>query len=302
VQLSTELMQTLESALGRSDGTAEPLEGGITNRNFRMRFGSSEYVVRLCGKETERLGIDRAAEVQATRFAHTVGVAPEVVAFVPEHDCVVTRWVPGRPATPEEVRDPGRLRRIGQALRAVHRGPELPVKFNTFRLAESYREQTVARGGTVPAAYESIRALMGRIESVLTGEEHRPVPCHNDLLTANFLVGPGEALNIVDWEYAGMGDRYFDLGNLAVNNGLDEEDEQRLLAAYWDEPPDERRRAALSLMRLVSDFREATWGMVQGVVSELDFDFAGYMTQHFDRLLGAAEDPRLERWLDAAAS
>ncbi len=302
MRLSSELMETLERALGPAEGVGVPLEGGITNRNLCMRFGDAEYVVRLCGKETSRLGIDRDSEVRATRHAHELGLAPEVVLFLPEHDCVVTRWVPGRPATPEELRRPEWTARIAAALRAVHGSPALPARFDTFRLAQSYREQTEARGGAVPPGFEAARAVMARVEAVLTGSEHEPVPCHNDLLTANFLIGEDGELTIVDWEYAGMGDRYFDLGNLAVNNGFAEADDRRLLEAYWEEPVSERRAATLALMRLVSDYREATWGMVQGVLSELDFDFASYADKHFSRLLIAAADPRLERWLDAASS
>ncbi len=302
MRLSTELMETLERALGPGDGEAVALEGGITNRNLRMRFGDGDYVVRLCGKETSRLGIDRDSEVQATRHAHELGFAPEVALYLPEHDCVVTRWVAGRPAAPEELRAPEGVARVALALRAVHRGPPLPTSFDTFRLARSYRDQTTARGGAVPAAFGAVSAVMARIEAVLTGPEHQPVPCHNDLLTANFLIGDHGGVTIVDWEYAGMGDRYFDLGNLAVNNGFGEEDDRRLLEAYWGEPVSERRAATQALMRLVSDYREATWGMVQGVLSELDFDFGAYADKHFDRLLTAAADPRLEGWLDAASS
>jgi hypothetical protein len=55
-------------------------------------------------------------------------------------------------------------------------------------------------------------------------------------------------------------------------------------------------------MRIMSDAREAAWGVVQGVISELDFDFAAYAMKHFDRLSAAAADPRLEEWLRAAAA
>ncbi len=78
---------------------------------------------------------------------------------------------------------------------------------------------------------------------------------------------------IVDWEYAGMGDPFFDLGNFAVNNELDDADADRLLEAYFGEPATPRRQAALNLFRFMSDFREAMWGVVQTSVSELDFDF-----------------------------
>ena len=61
------------------------------------------------------------------------------------------------------------------------------------------------------------------------------MPCHNDLLPAN-LIHDGEAMRIVDWEYAGMGNRYFDLGNLSVNNRFNEAGDEWLLECYWGEP------------------------------------------------------------------
>ena len=112
----------------------------------------------------------------------------------------------------------------------------------------------------------------------MSGPEHDPVPCHNDLLAANFIRG-AEQLWIVDWEYAGMGDRYFDLANFAVNNELGEAGELNLLEAYFAESPSARRVATLRLMKFMSDFREAMWGVVQTALSELDFDFQAYARQ-----------------------
>jgi thiamine kinase-like enzyme len=294
-------MQTLERALGPHTGSPVALDGGITNRNLQMCFGGALYVVRLCGKETGLLGIDRDSEVRATRAAHGLAIAPEVVLFLPDDGCVVTRWVAGVPARAEQLREPARLAEVARALRAFHCSDPLPTTFDAFRLVESYRTQTLARGGTVPAGFEEATALAGRIEAALHHPEHDPVPCHNDLLTANFLL-TAEGIRIVDWEYAGMGDRYFDLGNLAVNNELDDGDGLLLLEQYWGEPADARREAALALMRIISDYREAAWGMVQGVLSELDFDYAEYAHRHLSRLLENASDPRLERWLDAASA
>ncbi len=154
----------------------------------------------------------------------------------------------------------------------------------------------------MPAELERAMALVRRIASVLP--LHEPVPCHDDLLASNLLRpagGAGEIL-IVDWEYAGMGHRLFDLGNLAVNNGFDDAAEEALLAAYFGEPVSPARRAALSLMRIMSDSREAAWGLVQSVISVLDFDFSAYARRHFARLQAASTDPRLEGWLSAAAA
>ena len=109
------------------------------------------------------------------------------------------------------------------------------------------------------------------------------VPCHNDLQNANFL-HDGVRLRIVDWEYAGMGDPFFDLGNFAANHELGEEAERSLLEAYSGDTG-EGALSTLHDMRFMSDFREAMWGVVQQAISELDFDFAVYADEHFARAL-----------------
>jgi thiamine kinase-like enzyme len=136
----------------------------------------------------------------------------------------------------------------------------------------------------VPSAYERAKELADQIERRRSRAPLRP--CHNDLLNANF-IDDGVRLWLVDWEYAGMGDPFFDLGNFAVNHELTEESERALLSAYGSDDAE-----ALVLMRFMSDFREAMWGVVQLAISELDFDFAAYAEEHFERLARTAAEPR----------
>jgi thiamine kinase-like enzyme len=291
------LLDELEPVLGERRGEPLALDGGITNRNYRVAMGGEDYVLRICGKDTAVLGIDRDAECEATMAAARIGVGPDVVLYRPDLEVLVTRWVEGRPATSDDVRDA--VENIAVALRGVHGGPPLPTRFDSFVLVVEYRDEIRERGGADPPGFHEAAAAAARIQAALTGHDHEAVPCHNDLLSGNFLVG-GDRIRIVDWEYAGMGDRFFDLGNLAVNNAFEAADEERLIAAYFGEPS-ARRLAALRLMRVMSDFREAMWGAVQDVVSELDFDYARYRDEHFERLLATIRAPEFERSLADAA-
>jgi thiamine kinase-like enzyme len=295
----SESLERLAPLLGELEGEPVPLDGGITNRNFRVRLGGRKLVVRLPGKDTSLLGIDREAEREANECAARAGVAPQVAALLENPPCLVTHFIEGETMGAEALREPAALARVAAALRAVHGCEPVATTFSAFRVVKDYAEKAKARGGEVPAAYERSHPTATKIEAALRRRPHESVLCHNDLLAANFIDSPG-GLRIVDWEYAGMGDRYFDLGNFAVNNELSDEQEEALLAAYFDEPASAGQLAALRLMRFMSDFREAMWGVLQGTLSDLEFDFAEYAAKHFDRLGGAEADPRFEVLLEEA--
>ncbi len=276
--------------------TLSALTGGITNRNFLVDVAGSadRYVVRLAGNDTHLLGISREVEHAATVAAAGVGVGPEVTAFIRPEGYLVTRFIEGTPVSDDAVHQATTIARVADSIRRVHGGPAIPGLFVPFRIVEAYRALAADRGVAIPAEYALAQAVRQRIERALV---ERPIdlrPCHNDLLNANF-IDDGQRIRIVDWEYAGMGDPFFDLGNFSVNNGLTL-DEDRLLLSSYDgvADPAPERAARLALMRVVSDFREAMWGVLQQGISSLDVDFVAYAGEHFDRLLATAATPAFE--------
>jgi len=262
--------------------SVERLGGGITNHNFKVVAGGQKFVLRIGGKDTELLGIDRSVEHEATLAAARLGLGPEVVAFVEPEGYLVTRFVDGETGKVTVAEAAALLARL-------HAAPPITGAFDPFRVVEAYAATAASRGVAPTAAYTMAKAIADRIER-RRGRQIL-VPCHNDLLAANF-VGAADRTWIVDWEYAGMGDRAFDLANFAVNNGLDEAGDAELLEAYGGADA-----GAHVLMRFMSDFREAMWGVVQEAIAELDFDFAAYADDHFDRLEATADEPRFARAL-----
>jgi thiamine kinase-like enzyme len=263
----------------------EPLGGGITNHNFKVATGGETFVLRIGGKDTELLGIDRAAEHEATLAAAQIGVGPEVVGFLEPEGYLVTRFIDGRTVAADELRSPALLREVAATLQAIHSMGSLRARFDSFRVVETYRETAADRGVTT-ADYDWAHETAAEIERERGAQPL--VPCHNDLLNANFL-HDGERLRIVDWEYAGMGDAFFDLANFSINHELSDEGNAVLLDAYAGELREEDVRA-LRQMRFMSDFREAMWGVVQQAISELEFDFVAYADEHFARLRRSAAE------------
>lgn len=277
--------------------TLTALSGGITNRNFRVDADGTDqrWVIRLAGNDTHLLGISREVEHAATVAAAGVGVGPEVTAFIRPEGYLVTRFIVGEPVSAEAVHHPDTLRRVADSLRRIHDGPAIPGLFVPLRIVEAYRALAVARGVPIPPEYDRATDAARRIERALLADPIEPRPCHNDLLNANF-IDDGRRIRIIDWEYAGMGDPFFDLGNFSINHELESDEDVLFLEAY-DGSIDPRRLARLTLMRVVSDFREAMWGVLQQGVSTLDVDFVAYAAGSFDRLLRNASTPRFEHAL-----
>lgn len=293
---------SLEEALARvpqwagvSNWQITLLTEGITNQNYRVDLDGESFVLRIAGANTELLGIDRHNEYAAHQAAAAQGIAPEILCFIEPEGYIVSRFIAGRPVPPEEMAQPQNIRQVAALLRQVHMLPAIPGVFSPFRVVEDYMQTAQQYGVAFPANFDWLLARMRDIEAAFLRDPFVPCPCHNDLLNANFL-HDGQ-MRILDWEYAGMGDCFFDLANFSVNHSFGDEHDRLLLTAYFDEAIP-ARLARLKLMKIMSDFREAMWGMVQIGISQLDFDFREYADKHFNRMTENFTDPRCGQWLE----
>ena len=270
------------------------LRGGITNHNYRVDVGGKSNVLRISRDNTELLGINRDHEYRTQVIASELGIAPEAVYFDEENGYLVTRFIEGRHLSLEEMREPKNLQQVVDTLHNIHALPTFPGTFSAFQVVRDYAEIAKQYNVTFPQNFSWLFQEMKDAEAALSNQPLISRPCHNDLLNGNFLLG--DKLYILDWEYAGMGDVFFDLANFCNNHELSEHESRFLLNCYF-ESSTPRHEAHLNIMKIMSDFREAMWGLVQIGISNLDFDFGAYANKHFDRLTQNISNPNWEQWL-----
>jgi aminoglycoside phosphotransferase (APT) family kinase protein len=273
----------------------EILAHGITNSNYVVDLGDERVVVRVPGNDTHLLGIDRSNEIVAGGLAAAIGVGPEVLATDEATGCIVFRFIDGRPISASELSEEPMLREFAETLRLVHHAGTAPTIWNPYEVIRDHRD--VAKVRSVEAPFEAVIAfeVLARIE---TARPFRPrVLGHNDLLNANFLFD--DRLRIVDWEYAGMSDPFFDLANVSVNNGFPVDAEITLLRHYFGDVS-EPVTSTLHVMQIVSELREAMWGVVQMAISSLEVDFTTYARDRGEHALVLARDGDLDEHLDLA--
>ena len=273
----------------------EELTGGITNKNYKITADGDCFVLRLGGNETQFLGIDRRNEYECSLLASQIGVAPEPTAFLEPEGYILARFISGKGIPVEEIGSEENIRGVVESMKAYHGLKFFPGSFSPFRVAEEYAKTAKGFNVKLPDKMDWYLEKSLEIEHAIYREPLQPRPCHNDLLNGNF-IDDGTRVRILDWEYAGMGDIFFDLGNFAVQHEFNDEQDEILLRAYFGSPT-ASQRAHQKLMKIMSDLREAMWAQVQRGVSKLDFDYEGYGQKYFERFEENTSGNDYNAWL-----
>ena len=280
IEHTTELLNKEFPSWGRF--SLSPISGGLTNQNLLIENSSGEkFVARLPGENTELFGIDRQREYEISRVAWEIGIAPEPIAFLVDREILITRFIQ---AESIDTTDSVSIQLVAKLLKQLHSAPTVSGEFHLPTVINEYIE-TANRYEVVhpPQLHEALDFS----EKIIDSCARYPrtfVPCHNDLIAANFLQN-NDQIYLLDWEYAGMGDPFVDLGNCAANFCMDDATCFIFMESYLGRRPSENDISQLHLLRVLSDLREALWSYVQVGVSSLDVDFNAYGIKHLNRFL-----------------
>jgi thiamine kinase-like enzyme len=294
-----EVIAALSAWVGRTV-TAEPIAGGLTNRNYRVTVDGVPHFVRIPGSGTDLLAVDRANELHNTRAAADAGVGARVLHHLPAWNVVVLEWLDARTMSNAAFQTPGEPARIAEALRRLHAGPRFRDAFDMVALAARYLRVIDERGLPVPTGYREHLGAVPRIDAALRVGSVVSVPCHNDLLAENYL-DDGRRLWIVDYEYSGNNDPSFELGNTAQELGFDEARLRQLVAAYFGEATP-ALLARCRLQMIMSDVGWTLWAAIQARISDIEYDFWGWAVDRWTRAQAMIDGPDFEGWLEATAA
>ena len=265
--------------------------GGLTNRVYRL----GDHILRIPGAGTEEY-IDRGREAVMAGAAAAAGVAPPLVWADPGRGLMVTGFVEGVTLTPQGFRDqPGAPARAAAALARLHRsGAVFPFRFELFAMIDDYLRLLAGKDVALPEGYHDVVAEAGEVRRVLALHPAPLVACHCDPLCENF-IDDGRRVWIVDWEYAGMNDPMWDLGDLSVEAQFDEAQEEAVLSAYFGGEAQAPERGRMVIYKAMCDLLWTLWGLIQLANGNPADDFRAYADGRFARcraLMGTAEFAR----------
>jgi thiamine kinase-like enzyme len=280
--------------------TISSLSGGLTNENYLIEADGCTYVLRVPGRSTELLAIDRANELYNTRAAATTGIGPRVLEHVAALDAMVLEFIPGPTMSAPALQTTSMAQRMAESFKRLHSAPRFLRDFDMFRLIEQYLRIVDTHRVTIPNDYRERLPLLAEIERAVSAGALPRVACHNDLLCENF-IDDGRWLRIVDFELSGNNDPCFDLGNTAQEANFGDELRAVLCEAYFGRI-DTQQLARMNLFALMSDVGWTLWGAIQAKISAIDFDFVGYYTTRWERAVAVMDSARFGDWLTQAAA
>ncbi|HEX3929392.1 MAG TPA: phosphotransferase [Nocardioides sp.] len=295
---------TVELALQRlwpgAAWSSEPLEGGMTNRNFKVVLESGPEAGRAVVVQEQLpdalagvVGIQRRTQSLALEEIASLGLTPPVLAQLADLGVLVVDFVDG--SLLSDVADrAGALTMLGQTLARLHaqtRGTSVhglvsdPFSGTTWLFEQVDRES--------PELVEDFGWTMHTLHRIGTARGSYVAPLlHADVSEGNVVFTADRAF-LIDWEYAGSGDRFFDVGDFAEKAKLGPEEVAALVSGYG-EAADERVLAAVRCYRFVSMLREGLWSLRAGTTGFLDFDHAGYARTCLARMAEIASEASFE--------
>lgn len=274
-----------------------PVTGGISNTNWRVSTGEAQdYFVKVPGRGTEMF-ISRDHANEASRRAHSCGFGPAVHGYLPEDGVEIFAFVDGyRASTNLDFLDPAIRRNAVRALRAFNDAAPLSLTKTVFDMIEEHVAQVAEVGGRVPPDFAFLMRGFAEAKAALTAAGLDLVPCMNDTLAGNFMIGPGGHIMLVDFEYASNNERAYEIALWFTEMAFPETVEREMIEAYFGRL-DPAMEARINVLKALADLKWATWAMIQEAVSTLDFDFYKYGTWKHMRARTQFHHSDWARWL-----
>jgi thiamine kinase-like enzyme len=261
------------------------LSGGITNKLYRVRSGKGDYTIRIYGDKTD-LFINRDYEVQAIREMAKIGVASNLIKYMPELGVTIVEFIGDSIVlTNEHFLDASLYPKIVSPIRKIHdSNAKLKMVFNP--LVEVMKMSAILKSLNVEYSEFDIAGTIDRLiklSSIINIPETEYVPCHNDLLADNFILIKPEAADrfdspmyLIDWEYAGMAPRYYDIADMFQEILVPRESEEGIVAEYCKNDDYNRTLFFIDLFKPFPDIYWFLWSLIQLNISKIEFDYYNY--------------------------
>ena len=249
-----------QKVLGTSQYAELERMGGLTNHTYKVTLNNGEqYVVRIPGLGTEEM-IVRSDEMTSTKLACDLDIDAKMLYFGEKGDKVTEYIKDAQTMNSETLKNPERIRQVAEIFKKLHScGVDTKVPFEVFEMAANYEKIICDNNVEMYDDYSEIKKIVMQIKAEIDNAVNaKKVPCHNDALCENWVIGNGR-MYLIDWEYAGMNDGMWDLADVSIEAGFNEELDNLLLAEYLGKQPDVANKKHFLASKIYVDYLWTLW-------------------------------------------
>ena len=274
--------------------------GGMTNIVHLVETQNINLIVRIPGKGTEDY-INRTTEYKNAKAAWRAGISAEIIWADVNSGVMVSKAINRIETMTANLFSSrkGSPARAGYALAKLHNsGETFDFRFELFNMIDDYLKILSTKDVDLPEGYNDIVKGAEPIKELLETNSIPLAPCHCDPLCENFL-DDGKNMWIVDWEYSGMNDPLWDLGDLSVEAGMNEDQENEMLKAYFGKEPTAAQKGRVIIYKAMCDLLWTLWGLIQLADKNPADDFWAYSIERFERCKVLMQNPIFAEHINA---
>ena len=274
--------------------------GGMTNLVHLVKTKKINLIVRIAGKGTEEY-INREIEFKNASAAWRAGISAEIIWADVKEGVMISKAINEiETMTPNLFSSrKGSPARAGFALAKLHNsGETFDFRFELFNMIDDYLKILSTKDVDLPEGYHDIVKAAEPVKESLEANPTPLAPCHCDPLCENFL-DDGKNMWIVDWEYSGMNDPLWDLGDLSVEAGMNEVQENEMLEAYFGRAPTSAQKGRVIIYKAMCDLLWTLWGLIQLADKNPADDFRTYSIERFERCKVLMQNPTFAEHINA---
>ena len=282
------------------------LFGGLAHVTYAVSTDAGErYVVKFLTQEMDDFGLMIPIDdlIANTAAAGESGVGARVVQALPEIPALLLEFIDGQTFDTPDLAQADNIPRIGRAIRDLHvKAPPMRTTTSIWKFLDDYLALIDKHSVKCPAGILDWLAALRRIQAALTVNALPPVPSNNDLLAKNVM--DDGRIRIIDYDFSGMNDPMFDVGDLAMEGDYDPDQIRVACDAYFG-THDPVQYARASLFGIAAQY---TWTLLFAAMDALltdapaeGFDYWQEASSRWDWTRAKLESPSLESLIAAAA-
>ena len=255
-----EVAKLLKAVLNEDQYKSIARMGGLTNHTYHVTMNDGkEYVVRIPGEGTEEL-IVRDDERVSTKLACDLGVDAKMLYFGKDGSKVTEYIKNAETMSADTIKDPIRIAQVADIFNIMHScGQDTGVPFEVFDMAAGYEKIIYDMNVPMFDDYDANKKIVMDIKKEIDGAiDIKKVPCHNDPLCENWVVGDGR-MYLIDWEYAGMNDGMWDVADVSIEAGFNDEQDLLLLEKYLKRIPTTLDKKHFLASKIYVDYLWTLW-------------------------------------------